>query len=341
MSILMSMIDAPVAHLPESSMSQSAAAATGAGPLFTVFTPTFNRAHTLHRVFDSLCAQTCRDFEWLIVDDGSTDNTADIVADWARTADFPIRYLRQENAGKHIAHNRAIAEARAPYTVIIDSDDALAENALARIKAVWHSIPADQRDSFSGVSGLCRDQHGEIVGDPYPAAPLDASIRAHVYEYKLRGERCGMVRTDILRRFPFPDIPNTCFVPEGVVWLDLSKHYKQRAVNEVFRIYYVNDSETGGTLTRHRNLAATAPGRMYYYTWLLNNDMDYLLRSPMPFLKAALMLPIVGRHAQRSLPQILGDLHSMTARGLVLLAYPLAMLALLSGRFSDRPNLKS
>jgi glycosyltransferase involved in cell wall biosynthesis len=293
---------------------------------FTVFTPTFNRAHTLSRVFDSLCAQNWRDFEWLIVDDGSTDNTADVVAEWRRIATFPIRYLRQDNAGKHIAHNRAVREARGDFIVIIDSDDALAANALERLQAVWNSIPAGERVGFSGVSGLCRNQHGEIIGDPYPDDPFDASPREHVYVHRLRGERCGMVRTDILRRYPFPEIANTRFVPEDVVWMDMARHYKQRAVNEVFRIYYVDDTATGSTLTRRRNLRADAAGRMYYYVWLLNNDIGYLFKRPDIFLKAAIMLPIVGRHMGRSLSQIMRDLRNMVARGLVLGAFPVSFI---------------
>ena len=78
--------------------------------LFTVFTASYNRAHTLHRVYDSLCAQTLRDFEWIVIDDGSSDNTADLIANWAEAADFPIRYFKQEHCGKHIAHNLAVRE---------------------------------------------------------------------------------------------------------------------------------------------------------------------------------------------------------------------------------------
>jgi glycosyltransferase involved in cell wall biosynthesis len=86
-------------------------------PLFTVFTPTYNRAHTIHRVYDSLCAQTLRDFEWLVIDDGSTDNTAELVAKWAEVAKFPIRYFKQKNLGKHFAHNRALVEATGYFSI--------------------------------------------------------------------------------------------------------------------------------------------------------------------------------------------------------------------------------
>src|SRR5215469_15182284 len=91
-------------------------------PLFTVFTATYNRAHTIHRVFNSLRAQTVRDFEWLVVDDGSTDNTAELIAAWSKLADFPIRYFKQENSGKHIARNLAVREARGSFFALLDSD---------------------------------------------------------------------------------------------------------------------------------------------------------------------------------------------------------------------------
>src|SRR5215471_10000349 len=77
-------------------------------PLFTVFTASYNRAHTIHRVFNSLSAQTLRDFEWLVVDDGSTDRTAELIGAWTKTADFPIRYFKQEHSGKHVARNLAV-----------------------------------------------------------------------------------------------------------------------------------------------------------------------------------------------------------------------------------------
>ncbi len=111
-------------------------------PLFTVFTPTYNRAHTLHRVFGSLCAQTLRDFEWLVVDDGSTDDTAALIAGWATAADFPIRYFRQDHSGKHIAHNLAVREARGQFFMSLNSDDACVPQALERIAYHWTTIPA-------------------------------------------------------------------------------------------------------------------------------------------------------------------------------------------------------
>src|SRR5207237_1817583 len=104
---------------------------------FTVFTATFNRAHTLPRVYDSLRVQTLTDFEWLVVDDGSTDGTRELVAGWAAQPAFPIRYFHQENSGKHVAENVAVREAHGRFTATLDSDDWYAPDALESSLAAW------------------------------------------------------------------------------------------------------------------------------------------------------------------------------------------------------------
>ncbi len=303
-------------------------------PLFTVFTPTYNRAHTLQRAFDSLCAQTLRDFEWLVVDDGSTDSTSELIATWVKGADFPIRYFKQDHSGKHIAHNLAAREAHGRFFLPLDSDDACAPRALERMAYHWTTIAARDRALFCGVSGLCSDQHGRIVGEQFPSDPFDTSLRERRYVYRLRGEKWGSTLMEIVRRFPFPEISGTQFTPEGVVWLEIAKTYKNRCVNEIFRIYYVDDDETGVTLTKRRGLGDSAPGRFYYYVWLLNNDLEYFFRSPIPFVKAAVMLPIVARFSGQSFRSVWKSLEKPSARALVLLALPFASLLYASDRIS-------
>src|SRR5579872_2682653 len=140
--------------------------------LFTVFTPTYNRASTLPRVYESLKAQTFRGFEWLIVDDGSTDSTREIVEKWQ--AEFPIRYIYQRNQGKPAAYNRAVAEARGELFLFIDSDDACLPEALERLKYHWDGIPAGERGKFSAVTALCKDQHDCLCGEKFPCDVLDS-----------------------------------------------------------------------------------------------------------------------------------------------------------------------
>ncbi len=294
-------------------------------PLFTIFTPTYNRAHTLHRAFDSLCAQTLRDFEWLVIDDGSTDGTEDLVAGWMKSADFPLRYLRQDHGGKHMAHNLALEEARGFFFSCLDSDDALVPNSLERLAYHWNTIPQDQRFRFYAVDGLCCDQYGKIVGDKYPIEPFDANISEQKYIYRLRGEKWGVGLTEILRRYPFPDVARGTYLPEGIVWQDVGKKYKSRAVNEVVRVYFIDATETGVTVAKKRSLGAHAAGRWYYYIWLLNNDLEYFFKSPMPFVKAAIMLPFVAWASRQTLRRTFAGLKGLGAKLLVGMALPVSV----------------
>jgi glycosyltransferase involved in cell wall biosynthesis len=317
------------AHVPcAGSESGRAMTAPTVTPFFTVFTPTYNRAHTLHRVFRSLSAQTFRNFEWLVVDDGSTDQTPELIKEWARASDFPIRYLRQPHSGRHVAHNRAIREARGEMWTSIDSDDALVPHALQRIRDLWLEIPDSERANFFSVSGLCQDQQGNPISQPFPTSPFDVDVREYMFVHRrFAGEKWGASRMDAVRRFPFPEMAGTNFIPEGVHGLQMARACRViRFVNEVFRIYYVDDIETGATLSSRRNIAQGAPGRLYYYLWLLNHELDYLLRAPWPFIKAAAMLPVVTRYSGRPLRDIWRGLKNWPAKLLVIAAMPLSLL---------------
>ena len=209
--------------------------------MFTVFTPTYNRAHTLQRVFESLNAQTFRDFEWLIMDDGSSDNTTELVDEWKNTSSIPIRFIWQENQGKHIAYNRGVQEARGKLFVALDSDDACVPDTLAQFKHYWESIPPDIRDQFSGVAVHCMDPQGHMVGTPYPSAIVDTTA-IEMLNNGIQGEKWGIHQTSILKKFPYPEIIGEKWCPEGLVWNRIAQHYKMRFVNIVLRIYIPNIS---------------------------------------------------------------------------------------------------
>jgi glycosyltransferase involved in cell wall biosynthesis len=299
--------------------------------LVTVFTPTYNRAHTLHRVFDSLGTQTFRDFEWLVIDDGSTDGTQELLAGWMQSADFPIRYLGQDHRGKHFAHNRALVEARGRFFVVLDSDDAFVPDALEKMVRLWNTIPDEEQKAFYSVGGLCRDQHGTIVGDPVPADPFDADLCELGYVHHIYGEKVIVGLTDVLRRYPFPEISGT-LVPEGMVWLDVAKSFKTRWSNEVVRIYYIDDPATGLTLSQQGSRGHHALGRWHYYNWLLNNDLAYFFHSPLPFVVAAVRLPVVGWLSGQTLRDGLAALKSFSAKLLVVAMLPLATMLYLVER---------
>ncbi len=210
---------------------------------FTVFTPTYNRGHMITRVYESLLEQTLRDFEWLVIDDGSTDDTGELIAHFAKCQNlFPIRYYALDrNRGKHIAHNRALKEAQGEFFLVADSDDWITPNALERMDLHWSWLgQSHDRAAYCGVAGLCADRTGQIIGDKYSDAATHSTLRERKYVHKVKGEHWGMMRTDIVKRYPFPDDIDG-FVPEGLVWLDIAKTYKDYCVNEVFRIYPTSD----------------------------------------------------------------------------------------------------
>lgn len=133
----------------------------------TVCTPTFNRAHTLNRVFESLKRQEFDDFEWLIIDDGSTDKTKELVEQFKQDAEFPIRYYYKENGGRHTALNLSYGLINSKYVLNVDSDDELADSALTLIKQAWESIPREDYDRFWLVSGRCIDSQTKMmIGEP-------------------------------------------------------------------------------------------------------------------------------------------------------------------------------
>lgn len=212
---------------------------------FTVLTPTYNRAHTLLRAYESLCNQQFSDFEWLIIDDGSTDNTRELIEQWQENSPFPIRYVWQKNQHKKTAFNNGVKQAWGRLLVVLDSDDALAPDALNQMWACWRSIPAEQREGYIAVTGLCARPDGSIVGDKYPKDVMDMTSMDMIFRHSVKGEKFGCMQTEVLKYFPFPENIEG-FVPESVVWRAIArKGYLTRFVNQVFRVYY----ETEGSLS--------------------------------------------------------------------------------------------
>lgn len=236
---------------------------------FTVFTPSYNRASTLPRVYESLLSQTFRDFEWIIVDDGSTDDTPRLVNQWKERATFPIRYYRQENGGKHRAFNFGVRQAKGRLFLTIDSDDAIVPEALETLYLYWERIPTEIRHTYSAVTGLCVNAQGDLIGNAFPTDDyLDSnSIEIHA-KYGVTGEKCGFQRTDLLREYPFPEIEGEKFIPESIVWNRLGLKYKTRYINRVLRIYYEN-AEDGLTVASVRVRSQNPVGvRLYYKEYL-------------------------------------------------------------------------
>lgn len=253
--------------------------------LFTVFTPTYNRAHTLPRLYESIRRQTCRDFEWVIVDDGSTDRTRELVESWKNDRnDFQIRYFWQPNQHKKVAFNRGVREARGRWFVPIDSDDELLTDTLEQFRRMWESIPDAQRELFYGVVGLCIDDEGQIVGDRFPCEPLDATSVELWFDYCLAGEKFAALSVAALRTCPFPEGIKD-LVPENVVWFRLSRRYKQRCFNIPVRIYHRDVESITLPADPVAARARRAEGALLYYAEALDwVTWRRVVRSPVRVL---------------------------------------------------------
>lgn len=292
-------------------------------PLFTVFTPTFNRAHTLARVYESLKAQTLRDFEWLVIDDGSTDDTADLMARWTAEAGFPIRYLPRPHRGAHFVHNESVKEARGTFWIKLDSDDGCVPEALETLKAAWETIPEKDRDGFSGVTGLCRDQNGKRVGMAFPRDPLDCTSVELEYRHKVRGEKWGFLRTEVVRRFAFPEDIGGNFVPESYIWSQVSRRHKTRHINEELRIYWMDEPSL---VHGPSNPATNADGHRLMFQAVLENEAGWFWRAPIRLFRAGVQYARFSFLSGRGVATQWAGVRSWGGRLLWLKALPLGAL---------------
>lgn len=209
----------------------------------TVFTPTYNRAYIIENLYRSLQRQTCTDFEWLVVDDGSTDNTSELFTVWQQEDNpFPIRYYRQENGGKHRAINYGLGLAAGELFFTVDSDDYLTNDALEKIVHWVTSLPVDEK--YCGVAGnlgtTSQQTPNRLFADPFfDGTALDR------YSF-VDGERAMVFFTDIHRKYLYPTFPGENFMTEAVVWNRMAHDgYKVRFFNDIIWIYaYQEDGLT-------------------------------------------------------------------------------------------------
>lgn len=217
--------------------------------LFTVFTPTYNRGYIIGKLYESLCRQSFRDFEWIVVDDGSTDDTGTLIAKFVAEDKIPIRFIRQENGGKHRAINRGVREAQGELFFIVDSDDHLADNALER--TAWHYSKICGNSEFCGVSGLRMFPNGEKIGGEENWSIIDATAREIRTKYGVKGDLAEVWKTEILARFPFPEIEGETFCGEMLVWRRIARAgYKLRFFYEkIYVCEYLSDGLTRNSKT--------------------------------------------------------------------------------------------
>lgn len=230
--------------------------------MITVFTPTYNRAYIIGVLYKSLLSQNNKSFEWLIVDDGSIDNTEDLVADFIKEGLVAIRYFKQKNGGKHRAINKGLELAKGELFFIVDSDDYLSKNALDRV--FYHYSNVKDSPVFAGVSGMRYSPGGEKIGSSSNFEIIDCPPIHFGAVYGINGDNAEVYRTEILKKYPFPDIEGEKFCPEGLIWNRISKKYKLRFFNEgIYICEYLADGLSASSL---RMRVESSQYLMLYYS---------------------------------------------------------------------------
>ncbi len=192
--------------------------------MITVFTPTYNRKNTLNRLYSSLLGQTNKDFEWIIVDDGSTDDTKGLVNTWIIENKIKIKYFKQENQGKPIAHNKGVEEAKGELFVCVDSDDYLTEDAIDVIQKKWNEVKSEK--DCVGMVGARVFESGIFVGTSMPQGIKYSTLQDLSSKYKYKGDTILVYRKEIIKKYKFPKIEGEKFISEGYLYDQIDEEGK-------------------------------------------------------------------------------------------------------------------
>ena len=215
----------------------------------TVFTPTYNRAYVLKQCYDSLCRQTCKDFVWLIIDDGSSDNTKEIVEKWmANDNGFEIRYVYKKNGGMHTGHNKAYELIDTELNVCIDSDDFMPDDAVELIVNFWKE---NKDSSYSGILALDVYKNGQVIGKELPNKK--STTLSGYYQNGGQGDKKLIYRTEIINKYPpYPEFEEEKFVPLDYKYLLADQDYELLIMNKpVCVVEYMEDGSSKNMLRQY------------------------------------------------------------------------------------------
>lgn len=218
----------------------------------TIFTPTYNRANLLPRLYESLCRQSSKDFLWLVIDDGSTDNTKELIQGWVMQSKIDIQYVYKENGGMHTGHNAAYRLIETELNVCIDSDDYILEDVVEKIIDIWFSIKNKNR--IAGIIGLDATEDGIIIGQKIPDQLSKGSLADLYRKHNVKGDKKVVLRSDIAKKYPgYPEYENEKLVPLGILYLMIGENYDFIYSNEIFCIVeYQQDGSSNTILKQYR-----------------------------------------------------------------------------------------
>ena len=297
--------------------------------LITVFTPTYNRAHTIHRVYDSLKNQSLKFvnnepiFEWLIIDDGSSDNTKKLIKEWQKKSDFPIRYLYQKNKGKIHAMRVGIENAQGTLFLSADSDDAFLPETIETFYTTWNNFSDEEKEKCGGIDVLCQDQNGNKIGNDYPIEHKMLPTIDIIFKWKFigLGETWAILKTENLRKsFVIPEeAKGLKFIPESFFWNKITIELQQYSypINKRLRIYYLNE---GDNLSNNIRLKYPE-GFLFESKWFINHYKFVFFKLPKTYIKHFLKYIIFSLHKKENFVNIMKGLDGIWLKIFLIISY--------------------
>lgn len=275
----------------------------------TIFTPAYNRAYTIGRTYESLCRQTSCDFCWLIVDDGSVDNTRELVEDWIKVGKISIRYIYQENQGMHGAHNTAYRNIDTELNICIDSDDYMPDDAVEKIVSFWRKNGSEK---YAGIIGLDATNDGKVIGKQFPDGQKTTTLRGYYENLHGSGDKKMIYRTEVIKKYPqYPLFEGERYVGLAYLYNMIDADYELLVSNHIYVIVeYQDDGSSRGMWNQYwKNPQGFAFLRkfdmMQTKSWKrkIQNNIHYvshsirskngrfLLESPMKWLTLLCIIP--------------------------------------------------
>lgn len=235
----------------------------------TIFTPTYNRRSKLDKLYTSMLNQSCKDFVWLIVDDGSTDNTEALINDWIREGQIEIAYFYQSNRGKMNAHNKGVSECKTPLFVCVDSDDYLERNAVETILEWYREF--GQMPKIGGFVAYKRYENGKLLSSNFPE--INVCTLKELYKKSFKGDTSLVYKSEVLKQFEFPVINGEKFITENYLYYQIDKKYQLSIVPQSLIVCeYLDDGYSKNIV----NVIKKNPkGYILYYQMLIKDATSF------------------------------------------------------------------
>lgn len=240
--------------------------------LLTIFTPTYNRVHTLPNLYKSLLNLPVVDFEWLIVDDGSVDGTEELIKGYLNEEKLNIQYIKNKNKGKHVAINTGVSLAKGELFFIVDSDDVLPTSSMKTILKSYESIRNNKE--IAGFSGRRGDKSGVVIGDRKDYDRLICNAIDFRFKEKIKGDMAEVFKIEVIKKYKFPNFEGENFCTEALIWNRIAQEYSMLWLNEI--IYtgeYLSDGLSANVFKIRKN---SPRATTLFYSELSNLKIPYI-----------------------------------------------------------------